>query len=349
MGGCVRDSLLGLEIKDFDIEFYDIDVKLFEKTCESLGARGFGKSFFVYKLNEFDLALARVENKIASGHKGFEVALCNDEKTASKRRDFTINSMMINIFNHEFLDFYGGKKDLKAKILRHIDDKSFVEDSLRVLRAVQFVARFDLTIAPLSLKLMQNIDIKDLSKDRINAELYKFFKAKNLKLGFEALQDLGLEEQIFYFNSKHLKTCKEFKNSLEKARIFVQSEGLFLYLYLNFFNIDKKAFFKKTALKKELLNYANENFFKRATHLKLAKTALLMPLKNWLGLYNLERIKKAKSLKLFDKKLKLKLPTNKLIKQGFSGKALGEKLEALKEQKLQIYLKKKEKQCNILS
>ena len=136
-------------------------------------------SEFAKKYN-CDLALARSENKTGQGHKAFEVQICTEEKMAAKRRDFTINALMINIFTNDFLDFYGGVKDLENKILRHIDAQSFQEDSLRVLRALHFVARFKFHIAPQSLKLMQSMDISDLSKERINAELYKFFQAQDI-------------------------------------------------------------------------------------------------------------------------------------------------------------------------
>ena len=117
VGGSVRDLFLGLEIYDYDIELYDITPSDFEKMMKKLGAQGFGKSFFVYKFKNYDFALARTENKTGYGHTGFEVQICNDEKLGAKRRDFTINSMMINLFNDEFLDFYGGLKDLEQGIL----------------------------------------------------------------------------------------------------------------------------------------------------------------------------------------------------------------------------------------
>lgn len=217
VGGSVRDLFLGLKICDYDIELYDIKLKDFEKIMQKLGAQGFGKSFFVYKFKNYDLALARTENKISYGHKGFEVQICNDEKLGAKRRDFTINSMMINLFNDEFLDFYGGLKDLGAGFLRHIDKQSFQEDSLRVLRAVVFASRFNFKITSESLKLMQSMDITDLSKDRINAELYKFFKSPRLDVGYRYLQELGLEKQVFGFES--VFKSLEFQNLLRQSRI----------------------------------------------------------------------------------------------------------------------------------
>jgi len=76
----------------------------------------------VYKFKNFDLSLPRTENKTGEGHKAFEVAYSDDERAASLRRDFTVNAMMINIFDGSFLDFYGGERDLRRGILRRIDD-----------------------------------------------------------------------------------------------------------------------------------------------------------------------------------------------------------------------------------
>ncbi|TQR60955.1 CCA tRNA nucleotidyltransferase [Campylobacter troglodytis] len=341
VGGCVRDLLLGLEITDFDIEVYDINPHKFDSLMQEFNANGFGKSFFVYKFKNYDLSLARSENKIAKGHKGFEVSICNDEKLAAKRRDFSINSMMINIFNDEFLDLYGGLEDLKARTLRHVDDLSFIEDPLRVLRALHFVARFDLKIAQNSLNLMKTMDINELSKDRINAELYKFFKARNLRLGFEFLQTLNLEKTIFFTDTKAHEKIQSFKTVLENSRKFIKNEGLFLYLYLNFFELDKDAFFKKTRLKKSLLSSAKQPFFEdKINDLDLAKIALKMPLSQWLGLWDEKRINRAKKLGIYKKALRAKIDTSLVEGQGLQGRALGEKIEELRIQWLKAYLRK---------
>ncbi|EOJ9175673.1 CCA tRNA nucleotidyltransferase, partial [Campylobacter jejuni] len=101
-----------------------------------------------------------------------------------------------------------------AGFLRHIDKQSFQEDSLRVLRAVVFASRFNFKITSESLKLMQSMDITDLSKDRINAELYKFFKSPRLDVGYRYLQELGLEKQVFGFES--VFKSLEFQNLLRQ-------------------------------------------------------------------------------------------------------------------------------------
>lgn len=340
VGGSVRDMLLGLSVSDFDIEIYDIEPKFFDNLMQKLGANGFGKSFFVYKFKHYDLSLARLENKVAHGHKGFEVKICDDERLGAKRRDFTINSMMINIFDDEFLDFYGGLDDLKNGILRHIDDESFKEDSLRVLRAVHFVARFDLHIDENSLNLMRQMDIRDLSRGRINAELYKFFKAKNLKLGFEALRALNLEPQVLFMGTKNHPKSEKFSQMLESTREFISDEGLFLYLYLNFFGVEMKGFFQKTQLKKELAQCAKEPFFEdKMSDLDFARIALLMPLNKWLGLWDEQRVQRAKALNIYENTLRADINTAKLKNSNLTGKDLGEKINALKDEWLKAYIK----------
>ncbi|WP_276882831.1 CCA tRNA nucleotidyltransferase [Campylobacter cuniculorum] len=336
VGGSVRDLLLGLEIDDYDIEIYDLSVLEFENLMQKLGAKGFGKSFFVYKFKNYDLALARKENKISQGHRGFEIQPCENEKEGAKRRDFTFNALMLNLFNFELLDFYGGIKDLENKTLRHIHEKSFKEDSLRVLRALYFVAKFNFDISDETLNLMKTMDISDLSLHRINAEFYKLFKGEYLLKAYKYLQKLNLEQKIFGQNFKDEK----FPFLLENARKFVKDEGLFLYLYLNHFKINKKLFFEKTQFKKSFLRAVNQAYFEEdISDFDLAKISMQMPLKSWLGLWNEERIERAKKLKLYENKFQSKISSKKLIEQGFKGKNLGLELKRLKEEELKAYLK----------
>ncbi len=197
VGGCVRDEILGIKSHDFDIEIYDITPNEFEKLMQKIGAKGVGKSFFVYKWKNFDIALPRTETKTAKGHRGFEVNLTNNKKEASKRRDFTMNALMKNIYTNEILDFWGGIKDINNKIIRHIDDEKFKEDSLRVLRAMQFASRLKFKVAKETVKLCQNIDLSDLSKERIYMEFEKMFKSKYLYFGFYYFIVLKIAKKLF--------------------------------------------------------------------------------------------------------------------------------------------------------
>ncbi|MGM0623570.1 MAG: CCA tRNA nucleotidyltransferase, partial [Campylobacterota bacterium] len=89
MGGAVRDALLGRPCHDFDLEIHGCSPKEFDALMRALGAKGVGKSFFVYKYKDIDIALPRTEKKIATGHRGFTVDLARGTKQASMRRDFT--------------------------------------------------------------------------------------------------------------------------------------------------------------------------------------------------------------------------------------------------------------------
>jgi len=184
VGGCVRDEILGISPKEYDIEVYDIEPEKFETLMQNLGAKGVGKSFFVYKWKNFDISLPRTETKTAKGHRGFEVALTQDEKTASKRRDFTMNALMKNVYTGKILDFWGGIEDIRNRIIRHIDKNTFVEDSLRVLRAMQFASRLKFKVHPDTVRLCKTLDLNDLSSERIFMEFEKMFKSVYLYYGF---------------------------------------------------------------------------------------------------------------------------------------------------------------------
>ena len=298
VGGCVRDAMLGKKISDFDVEIYGIDPAKFDALMAQIGACGVGKNYFVYKFKNFDLSLPRTENKTGEGHKAFEVAYADDERAASLRRDFTVNAMMINIFDGSFLDFYGGERDLKRGILRHIDDEKFAEDSLRVLRAVQFSARLNFRIARDSLRLMKRLSISDLSRERINGELMKLFGAKFQEIGFLYLYKLGLLGKIFGLNLSRAE-AEKFAAKLKSAVKFLpkqngkKDEREFLYLLNGYFGVKN---FYALGLPKSFETCVKEPFFAgRPSDKDLLKIALDKPLKSWLGLNSPSLVKRAKA------------------------------------------------------
>ncbi|WP_279176663.1 CCA tRNA nucleotidyltransferase [Campylobacter insulaenigrae] len=336
VGGCVRNTFLNLPCNDYDIEIYDIQPKIFDELMKKLGADGVGKSFFVYKYKKFDLALARYENKISCGHKGFEVSICNDEQDGAKRRDFTINALMVNIFDYSFYDFFGGVEDLKLKQIRHINDQSFKEDSLRILRAIAFACRFDFVITDETLALMKTMDINDLSRERINNELYKIFKTSKLDKAYKYFKQLKLENSIFYHSTNNI----EFDNLLKSSQKFIKHDGLFLYLYLNFFQIKKKEFFVKTKIKKYFLKYSDQRFILGSvSDFDLAKISLDLKLCEWLGLWNQDRVEQAKKINLFERKFQSQITAKDLLDQGYNGKELGIELYKIKIEEIKKYLK----------
>ena len=202
VGGYVRDYLLNIENKDIDIEVYGISEDQLINILKTISTPiSKGKSFGVYGLkgSSLDIALARKETKIGNKHNDFNIDVDPYIKPsiACLRRDFTINALMMDILTEEIFDYVGGIYDLKHKIIRHIDDKTFIEDPLRVLRACQFAARFDFDIDLKTKQLCQNIDISYISKERVEEETKKaLLKAKKPSSYFNHLKDMN---QLRYF------------------------------------------------------------------------------------------------------------------------------------------------------
>ncbi|HXG85533.1 MAG TPA: HD domain-containing protein [Pyrinomonadaceae bacterium] len=202
VGGCVRDELLNIEPKDWDVEVYGVEPRKLREILESLGkVDAVGEAFTVYKLgNDLDVSLPRREKKIGRGHKGFVVEGDKDMsfEEAAKRRDFTINAILKDVLTGKIVDVYGGREDIKNKILRVVSRETFAEDSLRVLRAAQFAARFEFDIEPETIELCRRIDLTDLPKERIWGELEKLLlKAQKPSIGLKWLYELNVVEQLF--------------------------------------------------------------------------------------------------------------------------------------------------------
>jgi tRNA nucleotidyltransferase (CCA-adding enzyme) len=205
VGGCVRDYFLNIPVKDYDVEIFGIDCfDTIKKILQKYGSvKLVGKSFGVLTLRvdeyDFDFALPRIEKKVGNTHQDFEV-ITNANlsfKEAAIRRDFTINAIGYDFSKKEFLDPFNGLSDLKNKIIKHIDDNTFMEDSLRVYRAVGFASRFDFEIEKKTKELCKKIVIEDelkyLPKERIYEEFKKLFlKSRKPSIAFELMKELGV-------------------------------------------------------------------------------------------------------------------------------------------------------------
>lgn len=199
VGGWVRDMLLGAPSHDYDLEVYGLDMeRLFNILVRHAKPNLVGKSFGVITMRvdglNFDFAFPRTENKTGPGHKGFTVAADPylSFAAASSRRDFTVNSMGIKIPEMDLEDHHGGLRDLEARTLRHVSD-AFSEDPLRVLRAVQFAARFEMDIAPETQELCRRLPLAELPMERIYGEFRKLLlKAARPSVGLEWMRKLGL-------------------------------------------------------------------------------------------------------------------------------------------------------------
>ena len=202
VGGCVRDELMGIEPKDWDLEIYGIKPQKLREILDSFGkVDAVGEAFTVYKIGqEIDVALPRRERKTGRGHRGFVVEgdpqMSFEE--AARRRDFTINAIMQDALTKEIVDVHGGREDIERKLIRHVSADTFAEDSLRVLRAAQFAARFEFAIDAETQDICRSIDLTDLPKERIWGELEKLLlKAEKPSIGLQYFYDLRIAGQLF--------------------------------------------------------------------------------------------------------------------------------------------------------
>lgn len=206
VGGWVRDRLRGHPSKDLDLEVFGIPQ---DRLAELLAAFGrveaVGQSFPVYKVitgsaSDLDVALPRRESKRGRGHKGFEVTgdPSMSLEDAARRRDFTINAIFWDPLSDVFEDPFGGRADLERRMLRAVDRTTFGDDSLRVLRAVQFAARFEFAVEEETAALCRNIALDDLPPERIWGEIEKLLlQARRPSIGFALALDLGVIDRIF--------------------------------------------------------------------------------------------------------------------------------------------------------
>ena len=196
VGGYVRDFLLGLNTTDMDIEVHGISPSGLERILDTLGQRiEIGKSFGVYNLKGFalDIAMPRREKAWGMGHRDFSVEVdpFSGTKQAAMRRDFTVNALMQDILTGQIIDHFGGLEDLSAGVIRHVNDDSFPEDPLRVLRAAQFAARFGFTVADETIALCRKMQLGFLPGERIAGELRKALtKSEHPSVFFEILRKM---------------------------------------------------------------------------------------------------------------------------------------------------------------
>lgn len=212
VGGCVRDSLLNIPAKDVDMEVYGLGADEIERTLqEQFQLNTVGRSFgvFIVKGHHIDIALPRRESKVGPKHTDFMVEgdpSMSPEEAAS-RRDFTINAISFDPLAKELIDPYDGVNDLKNGNLKHVSN-AFSEDPLRVLRGMQFIARFNLETAPETLELCRKLNPLDLPSERLWEEWKKLIlKGVHISKGLQFLQSCGW---LRYFQElKALVGCEQ--------------------------------------------------------------------------------------------------------------------------------------------
>lgn len=201
VGGWARDRILGRASKDIDLEVFGVEADALKALLETFGrVDTVGESFTVYKIAGLDVSLPRRESKTGRGHKGFTVvgdpALSFEE--AARRRDFTINAISFDPLTGEYLDPFNGQADLAARRLTVVDPETFADDSLRVLRALQFAARFELALDDRTKAICRAIALDDLPSERVWGEIEKLLlSAERPSIGFALALELGVVDALF--------------------------------------------------------------------------------------------------------------------------------------------------------
>jgi len=212
VGGWVRDRLRASPVDSARGRPLDIDMEVFGITQDRLRelltrvgrVEAVGQSFAVYKLatpdGAIDVAMPRRDSKSGRGHKGFDVVgdPSMSLEDAARRRDFTINAISWDPLTDAYVDPFDGRGDLTRRLLRAVDESTFGDDSLRVLRGVQFAARFEYSLEERTAALCRRIPLDDLAAERVWGEVEKLLLlAHRPSIGFALALDLGIVERLF--------------------------------------------------------------------------------------------------------------------------------------------------------
>jgi tRNA nucleotidyltransferase (CCA-adding enzyme) len=201
VGGWVRDRVMHRDSKDVDVEVYRVAARPLRDILERLFGRveTVGESFQVFKAGGIDVSLPRRESKSGRGHRAFEVtgdpAMSIEE--AARRRDFTINAIAWDPLTGEYLDPFDGRGDIARRLLRVVDAKTFGDDSLRVLRGIQFAARLEFGLDDDAKAICRLIPLDDLPAERIWGEIEKLLFAPQPSIGFALAMELGVVGRLF--------------------------------------------------------------------------------------------------------------------------------------------------------
>jgi tRNA nucleotidyltransferase (CCA-adding enzyme) len=202
VGGWVRDRLMGRLASEpnVDLEVFGIPSDRLRALLERFGrVEAVGESFQVYKVGDIDVSLPRRDSKAGRGHRGFLVVGDPDMsiEEAARRRDFTVNAISWDPLADEYFDPFGGRADIDRRMLRMVDRDTFEDDSLRVLRAIQFAARLEFDLDPATRDLCRTIPLDDLPSERIWGEVAKLLLAPRPSIGFTLAMELGVVDKLF--------------------------------------------------------------------------------------------------------------------------------------------------------
>ncbi len=203
VGGAVRDMITKAESKDIDLEVFGLTISELMTALEDFNPDLVGKSFGVVKIADFDIAIPRAEKKVGIGHTGFVVEFDPNMsfEDALRRRDFTMNAIALDPITEKFIDPFGGIQDIEDRVLKIVDAATFIEDPLRVLRAVQFTVRFNLDVDGETTEACRQIvasgAMEQISIERIWTEFEKIFsKSTDSGSARRLIKAFGLSEML---------------------------------------------------------------------------------------------------------------------------------------------------------
>jgi poly(A) polymerase len=198
VGGCVRDRLLGISPKDYDVSTDATPQELLQLFPK---AQTVGAHFGVVLVTggngiQVEVATFRSEGTYSDGRRPDAVRFESDPALDAKRRDFTINGLMEDPLSREIFDYVGGQTDLERKTIRAIGipEERFEEDHLRMLRAVRFAARLKFSIEPQTLEAIRYLahSVAQISAERVRDELVRILTEGGARRGLELLDECGL-------------------------------------------------------------------------------------------------------------------------------------------------------------
>lgn len=206
VGGSVRDELMSIPPKDYDVEVYNIQPDKLRELANAFGqVNEVGAAFGILKVRigdiDIDVSLPRRESKTGKGHRDFSVSAdpTMSIKEAARRRDFTFNALAKDVLTGDIYDYFGGIQDIEKRILRVTDEERFRDDPLRVLRGVQFISRFGLKVDDATAGIMREMrsELKYLPKERLREEWIKLFqRSRKPSLGLQAAMEWGIFHEM---------------------------------------------------------------------------------------------------------------------------------------------------------
>lgn len=210
VGGGVRDHFMGQPIKDWDLEVFGIPTDDLVRLLRRLGkVNAVGRSFGVFKLRprrwprgaeDIDVSIPRRDSSVGPGHRGIHVEGDPDmePKEAARRRDLTVNALMLDVLDGTLFDPWGGMRDLEQGVLRAVDADTFLEDPLRALRVVQFAARLGFDTHPSLDELCRAAALDELPAERICGEWDKLLnRAPRPSVGLAVARRTDVLQRVF--------------------------------------------------------------------------------------------------------------------------------------------------------